>query len=413
MKTFPILAVSLVVVCAAGGAWWAAQRHVHEPVAEIGDDGAVYWTCAMHPEVRMDAPGNCPICGMRLVQKRAAARAAAAHDTLPTVEVAAQMVQRLGIRTALVERGRFWQRVDTVGRVEVDARRIRTLESRAVGWIEQQRVHAVGERVRAGETLAGVFAPELYAAQQELLLAHRSGDEALQSAARTRLQLLGADTAQIDAILRRGEAQRALPLLAPADGIVLDLDVHEGRQIAPGMPLARIADLSQVWIIAEIPEAQLGRITEGRPAEVRFAALPGQVFQGRIDYLYPGVDAVTRTARVRIVLDNPQWRLTPGMYAEVTLFGGARDDVLMVPSEALIRTGTRSVVILALDDRHFRPVEVVAGDERDGRTVILDGLKAGQRIVVSGQFLIDAEASLRGAFGRMAPAHAQATGDGP
>ncbi|WP_370305893.1 efflux RND transporter periplasmic adaptor subunit [Sinimarinibacterium flocculans] len=415
MKTLPILAVTVVVVCAAGGAWWAAQRHVHEPVAQTGDDGEVYWTCAMHPEVRMDAPGNCPICGMTLVQKRAAAQAATAHaDTMPTVEVTAQMVQRLGIRTTTVERGRFWQRVDTVGRVEVDARRIRTLESRAAGWIEQQRVHAVGERVRAGETLAGVYAPELYAAQQELLLARRSGDEALQSAARQRLRLLGADAAQIDAILRRGEAQRALPLLAPADGVVLDLDVHEGRQIAPGMPLARIADLSSVWIIAEVPEAQLGRITEGRPAEARFAALPGEVFEGRIDYLYPGVDTVTRTARVRVVFDNPDWRLTPGMYADVALFGGARDDVLMIPSEALIRTGTRSVVIVALDDHRFRPAEVVAGDERNGRTVILDGLAENERVVVSGQFLIDSEASLRGAFGRMsAPAHAHSSGEGP
>jgi membrane fusion protein, copper/silver efflux system len=398
-----LMTLLVLVLAAAGGWWWAAGQHEHSPQMQTAADGTVWWTCTMHPEVRMDAPGNCPICGMQLVQRRADAALAAAETS---VHVAPQMQQNLGVRTALVERATFWQRVDAPGRAEVDARRIRTIESRAAGWIEDQRVHAAGERVRAGQIIAGVYAPELYAAQEELLLARRSDDPALEQAARRRLQLLGAGDAQIDALLRSGRAQRALPLLAPIDGVVLDLDVHEGRQIAPGMPLARIADLSRIWVLVDVPEVQAAWLAAGRPAEARFDALPGAVFEGTIEELYPGIDPLTRTRRLRIVLDNPDWRIEPGMYAEVALFGGPRRDVLTIPSEALIRTGTRSVVILAQPDDHFRAVDVEAGAERAGRTLILSGLEQGQRIVVSGQFLIDSEASLRGAFGRMqAPTH--------
>jgi membrane fusion protein, copper/silver efflux system len=159
-------------------------------------------------------------------------------------------------------------------------------------------------------------------------------------------------------------------------------------------------------VLVDVPEAQAAWLATGRPAQARFDALPGEVFEGTIDELYPGVDPVTRTRRLRVTLDNPDWRIEPGMYADVALFGGARRDVLTIPSEALIRTGTRSVVIVSEPDQHFRPVQVETGAERAGRTQILSGLEEGQRVVVSGQFLIDSEASLRGAFGRMdAPAH--------
>lgn len=397
------VAVGALVV---GAAWWNTRPSAttHEPAPEDAapaERKPLYWYDPMKPEVRFDAPGKSPFMDMQLVPKYADETASG------TVSVSPQMRQSLGIRTAAVERGTFWQRIDTVGTVEVDAHRIRTIESRAAGWIENQRVHAIGERVQRNEAVAGVYAPELYAAQEELLLAARSGDAALTAAARQRLLLLGATDAQVDAVLKSGRAQRALPLLAPTDGIVVDIDAHEGRQIGPGMPLARIADLSQVWILAEVPEAQATWAAQGRPAEARIAAVPDRVFEGTVDYVYPSVDATTRTVRVRMVFANPDWLLKPGMYADVTLFGGPRRDVLMIPSEALIRTGSRSVVIVEQDDGGFAPVQVTAGPERHDRTVILDGLQEDQRVVVSGQFLIDSEASLRGAFNRLAQDDAQ------
>lgn len=441
-----IILASLVSALALGiGWWWSSREHQHQLVQKTDAQGETYWTCVMHPQVRQSEPGNCPICGMTLVERRAEQKATATTadgerkllywydpmkpevhfdapgkspfmdmDLVPkyaddsaageTISIPSQMVQNLGIRTAKVERGTFWQRVDTVGTVEVDAHRIRTIESRAPGWIEDQRIHAVGERVNAGDMLAGIYAPDLYAAQEELLLARRSGDVELAAAARQRLVLLGATGAQIDTVVRSGRAMRALPLLSPSDGIVLDIEAHEGRQIAPGMPLARIADLSRVWMIAEVPEAQAAWVGVDRHAEARLAALSGRVFEGTVDYVYPSVETGTRTLRVRLIFDNPDWVLKPGMYADVTLFGGPLPDVLTIPSEALIRTGTRSVVIVADDSEHFRPVAVQAGPERNDRTVILSGLEEGEQVVVSGQFLIDSEASLRGAFNRMGSA---------
>ncbi|MFA5941209.1 MAG: efflux RND transporter periplasmic adaptor subunit [Sinimarinibacterium sp.] len=405
MNRTPIFAASVAALAFAGvAAWWLQRSPDPQPEPEPSTQDArrpLYWYDPMKPEVQFDAPGKSPFMDMELVPRYADEAASAQGAEQAVIRVAPGMVQNLGIRTAPVERGRFWQRVDTVGSVDVDPHRIRTIESRVAGWIEKQYVHAAGERVRSGTPIAAIYAPELYAAQEELLLATRGGDTGLAAAARERLSLLGVGAGQIDAMLRAGRAQRALPLLAPGDGVVLDIDVHEGQQVAPGARLARIADLAQVWVLAEVPEAQAGWIATDRPAEARIAALPGVVFEGRVDYIYPSVDATTRTLRVRVVFDNPQESLKPGMYADVTLFGGPRDDMLTIPSEALIRTGRRSVVIVARDDGGFVPVHVVAGDERNDRTVILEGLREGQSIVVSGQFLLDSEASLRGAFNRL------------
>lgn len=416
MKTAHTLSIALIAALGGATATWllVAPDHDMEPPPEAAapqttaattehrataEPEVLYWYDPMKPEVHFDKPGKSPFMDMQLVPKYAEA-----VGETGTVSVSPDMVQSLGIRTAAVEGGVFWQRVDTVGAVDINPHLIRVVESRAKGWIESQTVHNVGETVHAGQEVAGIYSPELYAAQEELLLARRSGDTELIAAARQRLELLGAADSQIDSILRRGRADRQIELYAPIDGVVLDIGAHEGKQIGPGMPLMRIADLSQVWIIAEVPESQATWIAPGRAAEARFAALPGEVFEGTVDYTYPTLDATTRTMSVRLVFDNSNGRLKPGMYADVSLYGGGRREAVLVPSEALIRTGTRTVVIVAGDDNRFRPVQVEAGPERDNRTVILAGLHPGQHVVVSGQFLIDSEASLRGAFNRMTAA---------
>jgi len=438
-RTTAIALAVLVLLAAVAGAWLALGRapHRHELVQKTDAQGQVYYTCPMHPQVRQDAPGHCPICGMQLVRREdrpagGSARASEERRVLywydpmrpdqhfdqpgkspfmdmqlvpkyadaenasggSVVEIDPRMVQRLGMRTAEIRAGTFWQRIDTVGSVAVDERRIVAVEARAAGWVEQLAVRAVGEPVKRGQVVASLYSPELMAAQEELALARKLGDATLIDAARTRLRLLGVSAG--------GTSQRAA-IIAPQSGVVTELLVREGAQLTPGTPLMRIADLSQVWVVVEVPEAQAAWITAGKAAEARLRALPGRLFEGRVDYVYPMLDAQTRTLRARLVFDNADGALMPGMYADVTVYGGGRQEALLVPAEAVIRTGTRSVVIVAEAEGRYRPVAVTLGDERGDQIVVLGGLQPGQRVVVSGQFLIDSEASLQGAYQRLSP----------
>ncbi|WP_420466297.1 efflux RND transporter periplasmic adaptor subunit [Panacagrimonas sp.] len=438
MKTRSVLAVVGVVALFGAGGWWLAQSeapHKHQLEKRVNSEGKTYYTCSMHPQVRQDEPGSCPICGMKLTQRTEAptggmvtsgaekkplywydpmrpdqhfdkpgkspfmdmelvpkyADESAGAASATVVEIDPRMAQNLGLRIAPAKTGTFWQRVDAVGSVALDERRIVTVESRAAGWIEKLDVRAEGDVVKQGQRLAALYSPELFAARQELKLAEASGDAALVKASQQRLRLLGGGAG----------ASSQSGVFAPASGFVMELMAREGAQIAPGMPLMKLADLSQVWLLVEIPEVQAGWIKEGRSAEARLKSLPGKVFEGRVDYLYPQLDTMTRTLKARLVFDNAEGALRPGMFADVTLFGGAQRDVLLVPTEAVIRTGTRTVVMVAEGEGRYRPAHVEAGPERDGETVILSGLEAGQNVVVSGQFLIDSEASLLGAYQRM------------
>jgi membrane fusion protein, copper/silver efflux system len=402
-----ILGVVLVAAFGAGGWWLASSQapHKHELEQRADAQGKVYYTCPMHPQVRQDEPGNCPICGMQLVGKTEGPAPAGGSDS---VQIDPRVAQNLGIRTATVQRGDFSQRLEAVGSVEVDERRIQVVESRAAGWVEQLLVRAVGEPVKRGQRVAGVYSPDIYGAQQELVLAAKSGDATLIAAARQRLLLLGLGDAQAEQVLRTGTAQRQTAVSAPGNGVVIELNVREGQQVMPGTPLMRIADLSRVWITVEIPEAQGAWIHAGREAEARLSALPGKSFKGTVEYIYPRLETQTRTVRARLSFDNPGVQLKPGMYADVSLFGRTRAGTLLVPTEAVIRTGERSVVILAEGEGRFRPANVRVGDDREGLTEILEGLAEGERVVVSGQFLIDSEANLRSVLSRLAPPAADA-----
>jgi Cu(I)/Ag(I) efflux system membrane fusion protein len=318
------------------------------------------------------------------------------------------MAQNLGIRTAPVERGTLAQEARATGSVMANESRIQVVQSRAAGWVERLQVRKVGDPVRKGQLLAEVYSPDLLAAQQELLLALRSAGEhpgagSLVEASRYRLSFLGMSDTQIAQIEQNGHAQRRVAFYSPINGVVTQLGVREGAQVSPGMNLFNLVDLSTVWVTAEITEVQAAWIANGQPAELRFPALPGRVFKGSVDYVYPELMAETRTLKARIVLDNPRLELKPEMYATVTVSRGTKHDALLIPSEALIRTGTRSAVIIAEGEGHFRPADVTVGDEADGKVEIRSGLQEHQQVVASGQFLIDSEANLRGALGRLTP----------
>lgn len=438
-----LIATLAVVLAAGGGGWWYAQSmtpHKHQLMKMTDEQGKVYYTCSMHPQVRQDQPGNCPICGMKLTRREDPPEGAAMpaggerkplywydpmkpdqHFDAPgrspfmdmelvpkyadepgmgdggdmVVAIDPRMAQNLGMRTAEVKSGTFWQRVDAVGSVGVDENRIAVVEARAAGWVERLNVRAVGDTVRAGQVIAGIYSPELLAAQEELALALKLSDATLIEAAQTRLKLLNAGS----------RVQRQDAIRAPQSGVVTELMVRQGAQVTPGMPLLKLADLSKVWILVEVPEAQAGWVGVGRPAEARLKSLPGKVFEGTVDYVYPLLDVSTRTLRARLAFDNADGALKPGMYAEVTVFGGAKHDATLVPSEAVIRTGTRSVVLVAEAEGRYRPAEVTLGAERNDEIVVLEGLERGQQVVVSGQFLIDSEASLLGAYNRVGTEH--------
>ena len=405
------LLLGAAALVTAGLSTWALlgdkTEAQHQWVKKTDAQNQSYWTCVMHPQVHQDHPGNCPICGMQLVKASAPGDAGAPPDaaensnTDAAIHIDPQFVQNFGIRTVTVAQGHTAQGFEAVGAVDIDERRIVALEARAAGWVERLQVRALGDAVQQGQSVAAIYSPELYAAQQELALAARAHDETLIAASRQRLLLLGVSGAQITALLKGGEAQRRVAIVAPQNGVITELNVREGQQLTPGTALMRIADLSRVWITIEVPDTEASQLHVGAAAVASLTALPGRTFPGTIEYVYPRVDAQTRTLRARLSLDNPDLALRPGMYARVRFTEATAKEALLIPSEAVIRTGERTVVIVAEGEGRFRPVLVTIGDDRGGQTEVLSGLSAGDTVVASGQFLIDSEASLRGVMARM------------
>jgi len=396
------LIFALVVAAVAAG-YYAGQYREHDaPTAAAGaaaERRVLYWHDPMVPLQKFDKPGKSPFMNMDLVPVYADEK-----ENQPGVAVSPRVRQSLGMRTAAAEVTELRRDLLAVGYVQADERRMARAEVRAAGWIEKLHVRAVNEPVRAGQTLAEIYSPELLAAQEEYLLARRMAqdnpaEEPLARAARRRLESYAISDADIRKIESSGVASRRIALLAPISGVVSELAVREGVMVQAGTPVFTLTDLSSVWIAVEVPEAQAAVLRQGQQADARIPTLPGRTFEGRIDYVYPDLNAQTRTVKARIALANPGFALKPGMFAQVSLGAVARK-ALTVPTEAVIQTGTRSVVIV-LDGDRFQPATVRTGEASDGRVEILSGLKAGEQVVASGQFLIDSEASLRGALARL------------
>jgi len=398
----PFMDMQLVPKCGATAPANSGAAAPDAPNTADAERKPLYWYDPMAPQQHFDKPGKSPTMNMPLVPKYADDAPGSTAAPAGTIAIDPRVVQNLGVRLGPVEQGSFARPVDTIGVVAVDEHRIEAIQVRQPGWVEELDVRAVGDSVRRGQRLAGVYAPDLLATQQELLIARNSGDSQLIEAAGRRLALFGLSGSQIAHIEKSGHAERRVSYYAPFDGYVMDLGARQGAAVEPGNMLFQLADLQSVWINAEVPEAQAAWIKPGDPVVADVPALPSQHFQGRVDYLYPELTSATRTLKVRVVIENSDRRLRPGMFAAVHLRGTTQDQVLTVPTEAVIMTGTRSVVIVADDATHFRPVLVRVGAEHGGRSEILEGLSVGQNVVASGQFLIDSEASLRGAFDNLA-----------
>lgn len=360
----------------------------------------LYWHDPMMPDQHFDKPGKSPFMDMDLVPVYAEAQ--------PTggITIPPQTRQSLGIRTAQVEVGQLSPSLSLVGNVSWDERTLSVIQARAGGFVAHLAVTAPMTTVRQGQVLAELVVPDWVAAQEEFLavrgLAGETGNE-LRTGARQRMRLLGMSETQIAQVDRTGVARARLAITAPVSGVVTELALREGMTVTPGMTLFRINGLDSVWLDAELPEAQVALVTAGTRVTGSATAWPGKTFSGRIQTVLPSLEQATRTAKVRVVLDNRDHALLPGMFVAVQVKAQGRADreALLVPSEAVIRTGRGALVLVQNEAGDFSPVAVVTGLESAGRTAILSGLSAGQKVVVSGQFLLDSEASFKGVSSRM------------
>jgi len=425
------------------------------------------YQCPMHPEIVRDAPGDCPICGMKLVPMEEKARTGAAAtggtaapaaarkillyrspmnpsetspiprkdsmgmdfvpvyadeaevtagspEGLALVTIDAAKRQLLGLKTIEAHRAPFETSIRTTGRVAPDERRVHHVHTRYEGFVEHVTADFTGKYVKKGEALAFIYSPELYATQQEYLLALRAsralgtsgissvaeGGRDLLAAARQRLLLWEITPADIERIEKNGEPIRAMPVYAPISGFVTGRTAYHGMKVMPADTLFDILDLSHVWVLADVYENELPRLSIGQRATMTLSYWPGRAWSGTLTYIYPAVDEKTRTVKVRIELDNPKGELKPEMYADVTVRGRTRE-VLQVPDDAILESGTRNIVFVSEGEGKLVPREVSVGDHGAGVVEIRDGLKEGEVVVRGANFLVDSESRLKAAIGAM------------
>ena len=429
----------------------------------IGLVGQELWTCPMHPHILEEEPGDCPVCGMALVlanggvesENFASSSSGTGEreilfyrnpmnplvtspvpakdemgmeyvavyadegiqiaDQRATVRISPVVVQNMNVQTAMVERRDLSQEIRTVGYLEYDQERMVTVTTKYSGWVEKVYVNYVGEPVEKGQPLFEIYSPELVQTEQELLSAIQyarkfdsAGTEAgrraaaLVGSARERLRYWDISVDQIDHLERTGEVFRTLQVVAPASGLVMKrMAGLEGMAVQPGMQVYHIADLRSLWLSVEVFEHQLALIDIGSSAEVELTYFPGEVFSGTIRFIEPEFSEATRTLQVKIEVPNADGRLRSGMFGTVRFHPMVATQALVIPTQAILRTGQRNVVIVDLGEGSFAPREIQAGHEGGGYVEILAGLSAGDRIVTSAQFLIDSESNLQAAVQKM------------
>lgn len=399
MKRILVSIITVVVLLLVGialGRWWPSA----EPISGVPNEGArqvLYYQAPMNPEFRSDKPGTGPM-GMELVPVYADEMG---RDDPGVVRISPAIINNLGVRTAAVEYGVLSRRIETVGYVGYDEDTLHQIHTRVDGWIEKLSIKSTGDPVARGQVLFELYSPTLVNAQQEYLAALSSRNEALHQASRQRLAALGVTASQIRRLDQERTVNQRVRIYAQADGVVAHLGVREGVYITPATEVLSIANLDQVWVLAEVFERQAAWVRAGQLAEVALDYLPGQSWQGTVDYVYPELDAKTRTLKVRIRFDNHADVLRPNMFARVTIHGTETPPVVHIPREALIPGGSVNRVVLALGDGRFRAQPVEVGIESGERFEIRSGLTAADRIVISGQFLIDSESNIDSALARM------------
>ena len=418
------LAVFVSLALALGGGYFLGlSRHDHGPaVAESGQEEAkVQYTCSMHPFIIRDAPGACPICGMALTPVKAASgrRNGAGQEAgvaSQGILVDPVTLQNMGVRTEKVAKRSLQRTIRTIGLVTVADDRQFSVNTKVEGWVERLHVNQLGQPVKKGQPLLEIYSPELVAAQQEYLLAVENrrrlsgspypeiaaGADRLLEAARTRLRYWDIGPEQLRNLERTGQVRKTLTLTSEHGGIVTSKKVLAGARVMAGEELLQIADLSTVWIIADIYEHDLPWVKAGQAAQVVLPSASGKVIDGTIAYIYPTMENETRTVKARIEVANPGFDLKPAMYANVAIAAEVAAETLAIPITALLNSGKGQTVFVALGEGRFEPKSVqtgVRGD--DGFVQIVSGLSEDDAVVVSAQFMLDSESRLREALDKM------------
>ncbi|HHP0478491.1 efflux RND transporter periplasmic adaptor subunit [Vibrio campbellii] len=397
MKTFKIATIALIVGGALGfGANHFLTGSAHDMSAMGGESAAssndpLYWVAPMDPNYKRDKPGKSPM-GMDLIPVYA--EDLSGEKSAPgTITIDPSVENNLGVKTAKVTLEKLSPRIETVGYIAFDESHLWQTNVRVAGWVEKLYINAVGEKVKKGDVLFTLYSPELVKAQEELLNAYRTGRNGLVKGATERLVTLGVDRGQIKSITRSGKTSQTIEIKAPADGVIASLNVREGGYLSPAQAVISAGPLDNVWVDAEVFERQAHWMKAGSQATMTLDAIPGNEWQGVVDYVYPILDPKTRTLRVRLKFPNPNGELKPNMFANIALQPVTDDAVLTIPKSSVIRSGGMTRVVLAEGDGKYRSARIEVGREAGEQIEVLQGLKQDDKIVTSAHFMLDSESS--------------------
>jgi len=407
------VSIAIALVIGLGGGYWYANSRMPDHSVSISDAEPVplYYRHPMDPEITSPVPAKGSM-GMDYIPVYANDDRDAPAGTVTIDPVT---VQNIGVRTAIAERRTLTREIHTVGRVDYNEQRIARLHPKTQGWIEELRIGTTGASIVDDEILLSIYSPQLVSSQQEYLLALknfetlssspfedvRRGAEDLVASSLDRLRLLDVPEHQIEMLRENREVMKLLHIHSPAKGIVVNVGAREGQFVTPQTELYMIADFSAVWVFVDVFEEELPWVHVGDEAEIRVTGVPGTIFRGRLTYIYPYAESRTRTIKARLEFDNSELLLKPDMFADVTIHASPQENVVVVPSEAVVRSGLREQVFLVRAPGKFEPRQVVVGLSSGGLTEIRSGLEAGDQVVVSAQFLIDSESKLREAAAKM------------
>jgi Cu(I)/Ag(I) efflux system membrane fusion protein len=412
-KSNIITAVAMLAVGAGIGYWFSERSDQGQAIVSQRAKEPIFYRHPMDPSVTSPVPAKDSM-GMDYIPVYENDEAGS-QDAAGTVQIDPVVVQNIGVRTAVAERRTIAHQIRAVGRVDFDEERMARLHPKVEGWIEQLRVDKTGENVAKNQILLSIYSPKLVATQQEYLLALnnlaalkdspfediRRGAQELVTSSRERLMLLDVPIHQIHELEKSRTIQKSLHIHSPVAGTVITIGAREGQYVTPTTELYMVVDLSRVWVYADIYEYELPWVSTGDDVEMTLAGVPGKVFSGRLDYIYPYAESNTRSIKVRMAFDNPNFLLKPEMFSEVLIRAAEAVDAIVIPAEAVIRSGQSERVFVVRGPGKFEPIVVELGFESAGQVSILNGINEGDEVVVSAQFLVDSESSLREATAKM------------